>query len=144
MTCCILWSSQSMGSQSQTQVSDWAQNTQSYLKDILDSLLISSFYLFLQARILERVASSLLQGIFPTQGSNPGLPHWRQILYQLGLKGSPIYTYPFLDPSSRYFYIWNISRTMYEGWYDLWPTLLFINWVELLPMALKYTVFPNI
>ena len=26
---------------------------------------------------------SLLQGIFPTQGPNPGLPHWRQILYQL-------------------------------------------------------------
>ena len=26
---------------------------------------------------------SLLQGIFPTQGSNPGLPHCRQILYQL-------------------------------------------------------------
>ena len=26
---------------------------------------------------------SLLQGIFPTQGSNPGLPQCRQILYQL-------------------------------------------------------------
>ena len=26
---------------------------------------------------------SLLQGIFPTQGSNPGLPHGRRILYQL-------------------------------------------------------------
>ena len=26
---------------------------------------------------------SLLQGIFPTQGSNPGLPHSRRILYQL-------------------------------------------------------------
>ena len=26
---------------------------------------------------------SLLQGIFPTQGFNPGLPHCRQILYQL-------------------------------------------------------------
>ena len=26
---------------------------------------------------------SLLQGIFPTQGVNPGLPHCRQILYQL-------------------------------------------------------------
>ena len=26
---------------------------------------------------------SLLQGIFPTQGLNPGLPHHRQILYQL-------------------------------------------------------------
>ena len=25
----------------------------------------------------------LLQGIFPTQGSNPGLPHCRQILYHL-------------------------------------------------------------
>ena len=25
---------------------------------------------------------SLLQGIFPTQGSNPGLPHYRWILYQ--------------------------------------------------------------
>ena len=26
---------------------------------------------------------ALLQGIFPTQGSNPGLLHCRQILYQL-------------------------------------------------------------
>ena len=25
----------------------------------------------------------LLQGIFPTQGSNPGLPHWRQIFFFL-------------------------------------------------------------
>ena len=33
---------------------------------------------------------SLLQGIFPTQGSNPGLPHGRRILYQLSHKGSPI------------------------------------------------------
>ena len=32
---------------------------------------------------------SLLQGIFPTQGLNPGLPYWRQILYQLSHKGSP-------------------------------------------------------
>jgi len=30
----------------------------------------------------------LLQEIFPTQGSNPGLPHCRQILYQLSHKGS--------------------------------------------------------
>ena len=37
-----------------------------------------------------RVGSrSLLQGIFPTEGSNPGLPHCRQILYQLRHKGSP-------------------------------------------------------
>ena len=32
---------------------------------------------------------TLLQGIFPTQGSNPGLLHCRWILYQLNHKGSP-------------------------------------------------------
>ena len=31
---------------------------------------------------------SLLQGIFPTQGSNPGLPHCRRILNQLSHKGT--------------------------------------------------------
>ena len=34
---------------------------------------------------------SLLLGIFPTQGLNPGLPHCRAILYQLRHKGSPYY-----------------------------------------------------
>ena len=43
----------------------------------------------LQATILEWGSYSLLQGIFPTQGSNPGLPHCRQILYELSHKGSP-------------------------------------------------------
>ena len=33
---------------------------------------------------------SLLQGIFPTQGWNPGLLHCRRILYQLSHKGNPI------------------------------------------------------
>ena len=32
---------------------------------------------------------SLLQGIFPTQGSNPGLLHCRWILYHLSHQGSP-------------------------------------------------------
>ena len=32
---------------------------------------------------------SLLQEIFLTQGSNPGLPHCRQILYHLSHQGSP-------------------------------------------------------
>ena len=32
---------------------------------------------------------SLLQGIFPTQVSNPGFPYCRRILYQLSHKGSP-------------------------------------------------------
>ena len=33
---------------------------------------------------------SLLRVIFPTQGSNPGLRHCRQVLYQLSHKGSPL------------------------------------------------------
>ena len=34
---------------------------------------------------------SLLQGIFPTQGSNTGLPRCRQILYHLNHQASPIF-----------------------------------------------------
>ena len=34
---------------------------------------------------------AFLQGIFLAQGSNPGLPHCRQILYQLSHQGSPRY-----------------------------------------------------
>ena len=45
-----------------------------------------------------------LQGIFPTQESNPGLPHCRRILYQLSHKGSPRIlkwvAYPFSSRSS--------------------------------------------
>ena len=40
---------------------------------------------------------SLLQGIFPTQGSNPGLSHCRRILHQLSHKGSPTNSYRFLS-----------------------------------------------
>ena len=32
---------------------------------------------------------ALLQGIFPTQGLNPSLPHCMQILYRLSYQGSP-------------------------------------------------------
>ena len=39
--------------------------------------------------MLERVAFPFFQGIFLTQGSNPGLPHYRQILYQVRHQGSP-------------------------------------------------------
>ena len=46
----------------------------------------------------------LLQGIFPTQGWNAGLPHCRQILYHLSHKGSPRLlewvAYPFARGSS--------------------------------------------
>ena len=60
----------------------------------------------LQAKIPAGVGSlSFLQGIFPTQGLNPGLPHCRWILYQLSHKGSPRIlewvAYPFSSRSSR-------------------------------------------
>ena len=45
---------------------------------------------------------SLLQGIFPTQGSNPGLLHCRRILYQLSHKGSPKYRINISDTLSHY------------------------------------------
>ena len=48
---------------------------------------------------------ALLQGIFLTQGSIPGLPHCRWILYQLSYKGSPRIlewvAYPFSSRSSQ-------------------------------------------
>ena len=53
---------------------------------------------------------SFLQGMFPTQGSNPGLPHCRWILYQLSHKGRPRIlewvAYPFTSGSS-----WPRNRT---------------------------------
>ena len=48
---------------------------------------------------------SLLQEIFPTQGLNPGLTHYRRILYQLSHQGSPgileWVAYPFSSRSSQ-------------------------------------------
>ena len=43
----------------------------------------------LQARILEWVVMPSSRRIFPTHGSNLGLPHCRWILYQLSHQGSP-------------------------------------------------------
>ena len=48
----------------------------------------------LQARILEWAAMPSSRGVFPAQGSNPGLPHCRQILYHLSHQGSPLSILP--------------------------------------------------
>ena len=50
---------------------------------------------------------SLLQGIIPTQESNRGLLHCRQILYQRSSQGSPIYSKD------------NFKSTEF-GWRDVW------------------------
>ena len=48
---------------------------------------------------------ALLQGIFPTQGSNPGLPHCRRFLYRLSHQGRSWIlewiAYPFSRGSSQ-------------------------------------------
>ena len=44
---------------------------------------------------------SLLHGIFPTEGSNPGLPHCRRIVYHLSHQGSPRTLEWVLYPFSR-------------------------------------------
>ena len=79
---------------------------------------------------------SLLQGIFPTQVSNPGLLHGRQILYQLSDKGSPRIlewvAYPFSRESSRprnwtgvsciaggFFTNWAIRKPYSPAWWTL-------------------------
>ena len=77
---------------------------------------------------------SLLQGIFPTQISNPGLPHCRWILYQLSHKGSPRILewvgYPFSSGSS-WPRNWTRVSCIAGGFFANWamreaPCLLFI------------------
>ena len=51
----------------------------------------SSVHWILHARTLEWVAISLFQGIFAIQGWNPGLLHYRRILYHLSHLGSPYF-----------------------------------------------------
>ena len=65
---------------------------------------------------------SLLHGIFPTQGSNPDLPHCRWILYQLSHQGSPRIlewvAYPF-SRSSRsrtQTRVYCIARGFFTNW----------------------------
>ena len=89
---------------------------------------------------------SLLQGIFPTQGSSPGLPYCRRILYQLSHKGSPRIlewvAYPFSRKSSwprnwtgvsymagRFFTNWAIREAQFliiNQFNILWFILLFL------------------
>ena len=68
---------------------------------------------------------ALLQGIFPTQGSNPALPNFRWILYQLSQQGCPRIlewvAYPLSRRSS-----WPGNRTgvfcIAAGFFTIWAT----------------------
>ena len=56
-------------------------------------ILVNTRQLITEKCNLSYLHDFLLQGIFPTQESNPGLPHCRQMLYRLSHQGSPIYSY---------------------------------------------------
>ena len=72
-----------------------------------------------------RVGSlSLLQGIFPTQGSNPGLLHCRQILYQLSHQGE---TQEYTGVGSLSF-LWQMSLTQESTGVSCISGGFFINW----------------
>ena len=71
-----------------------------------------------------RVGSfSLLQGIFPTQVLNPGLPYCRQILYQLSHQGSPriweriayLFSRRFSQPGN-----WTVVSCIAGGFFTNW------------------------
>ena len=66
--------------QARTLESEVAQSCPTLCNPVDCSLPGFSVHGILQARILEWVAISFSRGIFPTQGSNPGLLHWRQTL----------------------------------------------------------------
>ena len=76
---------------------------------------------------------SLLQGIFPTQGSNPGLPHCRQILDQLRHKGDPRIlewvAYPFSTRSS-WPRNWTRVSCIAGGFFASWGTREALNWFQ--------------
>ena len=59
---------------------------------------------------------ALLQGIFPIQGSNPGLPHCRQILYHLSHQGSPNFVKLIIKPR-------NCAPSCVQLWHMLLPLL---------------------
>ena len=80
-----------------------------------------------QARILEWVAMASSRGIFPIQGSNPGLSHCRQISYQPRHQGNPRIlewaAYPFsrdlpnpgIKPGSLLHCRWILYHLSYQG-----------------------------
>ena len=80
---------------------------------------------------------SLLQGIFPTQGLNPGLLHYRLILYQLSHKRSPRIiewvSYPFSRGSSPSRNRTGVSYTagrFFTNW-AIWEALILVKYMPI-------------
>ena len=81
------------------------------------NLPVSPVHGIFQARILEY---SLLQGIFSTQGSKPGLLHCRQILHYLSHQGSPIF--------SPHTYSYCRLQNLYPPALNCWKPCFHLTW----------------
>ena len=80
---------------------------------------------------------SLLQGIFPTQVSNPGLLHCRQIVHQQSHQGSPRIlewvAYPFSSRSSwprNWTGVFCIAGRFFTSWATREALRLVCNWIQ--------------
>ena len=62
---------------------------------------------------------SLLQGIFPTQGSKPGLPYCRQILYLLSRKGKPLVRLHMIVFRAHYDNLFSLKNLMLNNNYKI-------------------------
>ena len=97
---------------------------------------------------------SLLQGIFPTQGSRPRLPHCRRILYQLSYQGSPkihisLFSRSVMSVETPWTSACQASLSITNSW-----SLLKLISIELVmssnylilcqPLLLPPSIFPNI
>ena len=93
---------------------------------------------------------SLLKRIFPTQGSNPGLPHYRQILYQLSHQGSPVLPDIWSNGTSLRKCSMNTSGLLYDLFQVFISPCIFISYylrkmvsekLFLLPLKLYHKIF---
>ena len=69
---------------------------------------------------------ALLQGIFPTEGLNPGLPHCIRILYHRNKKGSPLV-------HSFFFFFW-----LFQSGPSLFPFIIIFTKLPFLSILYPY------
>ena len=87
---------------------------------------------------------SLLQEIFPTQGSNPGLLHCRQILYHLSHQGS----HSNYDDGSIIIFIWEMRKLWFTkapqlGSQKQWLKQVQICWLQS-PCSFHYIILSSL
>ena len=84
----------------------------------------------------------LLQGILPTQGSKPGLPHWGQMLHPLSHQGSPLLRWI----TVQFSWVQSLSRVQLFAtpWTTVCQAFLFItNSQSLLKLMSIESVMPS-